>query len=112
MGQSQRHGRSARQGFSFGFGRLFGDGNNIEYWCSNIVKSLSIFSFSPGSAGCTELWAIQFTAGDSISVTLPDGVIWAVAEPVFTPGNSYWITWVPFGEHYLGVWAEYESSGL
>lgn len=86
--------------------------NNTEYWCTDPVENLVISSFASGPAGYTELWAIQFTADDSIAVTLPDGVIWAVAEPVFTPGNSYWMTWVPFGEHYLGVWAEYESPDV
>ena len=86
--------------------------NNVEYWCYDPVTALTVSGFTSGDAGRAELWAIQFTAGETIEVNLPDGVIWAVAEPVFTPGSSYWITWTPFGDHYLGVWAEYESSDV
>lgn len=84
--------------------------NNTEYRCADPVTGLTISGFLTGPEGKTELWSIQFTAGETITVTVPDTVIWAVAEPVFTPGSTYWITWTPMGEKYLAVWVEVEAD--
>lgn len=52
----------------------------------------------------------RLTAGETITVTVPESVVWAVAEPVFTAGSTYWITWTPMGEKYLAVWVELEAE--
>jgi hypothetical protein len=54
------------------------------------------------------LWAIQFTAGENISVSFPIEVVWAVAEPVFTPGYTYYLSFLPFGYKILGIWVAKE----
>ena len=50
----------------------------------------------------------MFTAADSISVAYPETVKWAVAVPIFDPNKTYWLSFVPFGEYYLGVWTVVE----
>lgn len=84
--------------------------NNTEYRCTDPVTSLTVSGFAAGPEGKAEVWSIQFTAGETITVTMPDSVVWAVAEPVFTAGSTYWITWTPMGEKYLAVWVEFEAE--
>lgn len=84
--------------------------NNTEYRCTDAVTNLTISGFTPGPEGKAELWSIQFTAGETITVTVPESVVWAVAEPVFTAGSAYWITWTPMGDKYLAVWTEVEAA--
>lgn len=84
--------------------------NNVEYRCADAVTSLEITGFARGIAGKSEMWGIVFTAGETITVTVPESVVWAVAEPVFTAGSTYWITWTPMGEKYLAVWVELEAE--
>lgn len=84
--------------------------NNVEYRCADAVTSLEITGFARGIAGKSEMWGIVFTAGETITVTVPESVVWAVAEPVFTPRSTYWITWTPIGEKYLAVWVEVEAD--
>lgn len=84
--------------------------NNTEYRCADPVTSLTIEGLAPGLAGKSEMWSIVFTAGETITVTVPDTVVWAVAEPVFTPESTYWITWTPLGDKYLAVWTEVEAD--
>lgn len=84
--------------------------NNTEYRCADPVTSLTINGFASGPAGKSEMWSIVFTAGEAITVTVPDTVVWAVAEPVFTAGSTYWITWTPMGDKYLAVWVEVEAE--
>lgn len=82
--------------------------NNTEYRCADPVTSLTVSGFAAGPEGKVELWSIQFTAGEAVTVTVPDSVVWAVAEPVFAAGSAYWITWTPMGDKYLAVWTEAE----
>lgn len=84
--------------------------NNVEYRCTDPVTNLEITGFARGIAGKSEMWGIVFTAGETITVTMPDSVVWAVAEPVFTAGSTYWITWTPMGDKYLAVWVELEAE--
>ena len=84
--------------------------NNVEYRCTDPVTSLAVSGFAAGPEGKAEVWSIQFTAGETITVTMPDSVVWAVAEPVFTAGSTYWITWTPIGDKYLAVWVELEAE--
>lgn len=84
--------------------------NNVEYRCADPVTNLEITGFARGIAGKSEMWGIVFAAGETITVTVPDTVVWAVAEPVFTAGSTYWITWTPMGDKYLAVWVEVESE--
>lgn len=84
--------------------------NNVEYRFTDPVTSLEITGFARGIAGKSEMWGIVFTAGETITVTVPESVVWAVAEPVFTPGSTYWITWTTMGEKYLAVWTEVEAE--
>lgn len=83
--------------------------NNVEYHCADAVTALTIQGFTPAADGKASVWAVQFTAGAGITVTIPDTVQWAVAEPVFTAGVGYWLSFVPLvsGE-ILGVWVSDE----
>lgn len=79
--------------------------NNVEYQCAEAVTALTIEGFTAAEDGKVSMWALQFTAGDSITVTLPDTVKWAIAEPVFTAGVTYWLSFVPLiTGTVLGVW--------
>lgn len=80
--------------------------NNVEYRCAEALTALTISGFEAGVAGYSEQWNIMFTSGDMITVSVPDTLIWAVAEPVFSANSSYWISIVPFGNKYLAVWTE------
>ena len=80
--------------------------NNVEYRCAGALTSLTVTGFGAPPAGKAALYSIVFVAGDGITVTLPDTAIWAVAEPVWTAGSTYWITWTALGDKYLAVWAE------
>lgn len=82
---------------------------NVEYHCSTAVVSLTITGFTASTEGQSSLWSIQFTAGDTITVVLPETVKWSVADPVFTAGVTYWLSFMPLvsGE-ILGVWVSNE----
>lgn len=84
--------------------------SNTEYRCSELLASLTIAGFSAGAAGKAELWSIVWTAGEAITVTVPSSVVWAVAQPVFTAGATYWISVVPLGDKYLAAWTEVEAD--
>ena len=83
--------------------------NNVEYHCTDAVTELTISGFTPAADGKSSLWAVQFTAGESITVELPDTVRWSVAEPVFVAGVAYWLSFVPLLDGILGVWVSDES---
>lgn len=80
--------------------------NNTETRCTDAVTALTVSGFSAGEDGKAEQWGLVFTAGDSITVTVPDTLIWAVAEPIFTAGATYWLSMVPLADKYLAVWTE------
>lgn len=85
--------------------------NNVEYHCTDAVTALTIEGFTPAADGKSSLWAIQFTAGESITVSLPDTVVWNYgATPVFTPGSEYCLMFSPLlSGKVLGVWNEVEA---
>ena len=81
--------------------------NNTETRCADPVTSLTIQGFAAGDEGRAEQWGLVFTASaEGITVTVPDTLIWAVAEPVFTAGSTYWLSVVPLGGKYLAAWTE------
>lgn len=80
--------------------------NNTEVRCTDPVTALTIEGFAAGDDGKAEQWGLVFTAGETITVTVPDTLVWAVAEPIFTAGNTYWLSVVPIGEKYLAAWTE------
>lgn len=86
---------------------------NVEHRFSEALTSLTITGFgAPTEAGKAALYSIVFTASaDGVTVTLPDTIVWAVAEPVFTAGYAYWITWTELGDKYLAVWVEVPANG-
>lgn len=87
--------------------------NNVEYHCDEPVTSLTIQGFTPAIDGKVSMWAVQFTAGGSITVAVPDNVKWSIAEPVFTAGVGYWLSFVPLvSGDILGVWVSDESIDL
>lgn len=85
--------------------------NSVEYRCADPVTALTIDGFAPGDDGKAEQWGLVFTAGETITVTVPDTLIWAVAEPVFSAGSTYWLSVVPLGEKYLAAWTEVLADG-
>lgn len=78
--------------------------SNTEYHCTSSVESLTITGFDSETEGFADQWSIIFTAGSTISVTHPDTVKWALATPVFDPNKTYWLSFIPFGNYYLGTW--------
>lgn len=86
--------------------------DNVEYWCSDALTSLTVTGFDAPEAGKAGLWSIQFTAGAGLSVSLPEGSVWALAEPVWTEGSIYWLTWTELVDgRYLCVWVEVPGNG-
>lgn len=83
--------------------------HNVEYQCTEAVTALTLLGFTPAEDGNASMWAVQFTAGDTITVTVPDTVRWSIAEPVFSPGVTYWLSFVPLvNGTILGVWVSDE----
>lgn len=86
--------------------------DNVEYRCSDALTSLTVTGFDAPEAGKAGLWSIQFTAGAGLSVSLPEGSVWALAEPVWTEGSIYWLTWTELVDgRYLCVWVEVPGNG-
>ena len=89
---------------------------NEEVRITSPAHSVIIDSFLPfDEMGFAESWSISFTAtnnpeGEPPTVTLPTSVEWAVAEPVFTAGYTYYLSFIPFGEKILGVWVAKELT--
>lgn len=97
-----------------------------EYRNTSSVTSAGINVFyrninNPGN----DMWAMTFTAGENISFMEPANeyqkIEWAVAEPVFTPGYTYYLSFIPLkDESYendlafkgtiLGVWVAKELT--
>ena len=84
--------------------------SNTEYHCTNPVESLTIESFGTGTKGVAEQWSIIFATAGTIAISYPDTVRWAVAEPVFEGNKIYWLSFIPFGSNYLGVWTVAEAE--
>lgn len=82
--------------------------NNTDYRCSDAVTSLTVTGFETGTDGKSEGWSIHFVAGSSVTVVLPDTVVWNYgASPVFTPGSEYYLMFAPMlNGKVLGVWNE------
>ena len=82
--------------------------NNRDYRCMDRVASLAVTSFAADSDGKSQCWSIHFVAGSSITVVLPDTVVWNCgASPVFTPGSEYYLMFTPLlNGKVLGVWNE------
>lgn len=80
--------------------------SNTEYRCTaeTGITALNITSFIAAPSGVAEEWSIIFKTGSSITVEFPTNVKWAVAAPIFETSKTYMITFIRFGEYYLGVW--------
>ena len=66
------------------------------------------FDYNTENVG-NDMWAITFTLvnnseGYAPNVCIPASVEWAVAEPIFTSGYTYYLSFIPFGNKLLGVW--------
>lgn len=74
-----------------------------------------IDSFVSENDTVSESWSITFTASknpvdEPFTIAIPDYVEWAVVEPVFTAGYTYYLSFIPFGDKVLGVWAAKELT--
>ncbi len=67
------------------------------------------FEYNTENPG-NDMWAMTFTAGEGIYAEIPSYVEWAVAEPVFTEGYTYYLSFILFGEKILGIWVAKELS--
>ena len=86
--------------------------NNTETRCTDAVTALTIEGFTAGHDGKAEQWGLTFTAAaDGVTVTVPDTLVWAVAEPVFSAGSTYLLSVVPLGAQYLAAWTEVIADG-
>lgn len=79
---------------------------NREYVCTDNVANLTITGFSASESEKPVEYAIMFRAGDSITVTLPDIVVWVNGEPTFSANKGYYLAFIPVYGRYLGVYAE------
>lgn len=87
---------------------------------SSGIEEYRFFKFYPWNgngilidAGLSEQWCVIFTAAKSgISVAFPDetDIIWAVTEPTFIAGYTYYLSFIPFGDKLIGVWASKELA--
>lgn len=77
--------------------------NPVEY------IGISDFEYNTKNVG-NDMWAVIFTAGEGITVSIPGNVVWSVAEPVFTAGYTYYLSFIPFGDKVLGVWVAKELT--
>jgi hypothetical protein len=84
--------------------------NNTEYRCVDPVESLSINGFSPVADDVSALWSIVFTTANTISVDYDDIIVWAFAEPAWEANKTYWLSFVPFNDKYLGVWTAADAT--
>jgi len=82
-----------------------------EYHCVDALVYLEVNGFETSDNGFADTWGIHFVAGETITVTLPDSVVWNYgATPVFTPGSEYWLLFTPMlNGKVLGVWNEVEA---
>lgn len=79
--------------------------SNEEIHLQNTISSLEINSFISSFDGYSESWTILFTTSDTEpTLIIPNTVKWAVAEPVFDSNKTYMLSFVPFGDNYLGIW--------
>ena len=80
--------------------------NNEEIHCVVPMSNIRIEGFMPGENNeGAQNWSILFTLGSNGTVEIPSEVKWAYAEPIFTPGKSYWLSFMPFCfDQYFGVW--------
>ena len=51
---------------------------------------------------------IIFTMRDNLTVGFPEEVHWAAAEPVFEAGKTYMLSFIPYDDIIIGVWAVVE----
>lgn len=79
--------------------------NGTDVQCTDTLTALTVSGFTPPLQHKTGLWSILFRAEDGISVTLPDSIRWAAAEPDFVGGKEYWLLFISAGDGQLGVWA-------
>ena len=85
--------------------------NNTDYRCADAVVSLTVEGFETDPNGRSETWSIHFITGESITVALPDTVVWNCnATPVFSPSSEYHLMFAPLlSGKVLGVWNEVET---
>ena len=77
------------------------------------VVGIEIYEFPKNTASPNnDMWSLMFTAkeGFSLWLAIDLGIEWAVAEPVFTAGYTYYLSFIPFGDKILGVWVAKELS--
>lgn len=85
--------------------------SNVAYYCTEPVTNLTLNGFDHDNPKKEAYWSISFLTGDTITVMLPDTVVWNYnAAPVFTPGSEYWLLFTPLlNGKVLGVWNEVEA---
>ena len=77
---------------------------NVQYECAGAVTSLTL-TFRAADVWTQPEYSVLFTAGEGLTVSVPEGVRWAVTEPVWVAGCGYALTFIPLGSGYLGLWS-------
>ena len=94
---------------SFFRGEAYGDllmEENVEYRFTSALNYFTLTGFyQPNPDNHSPMFSVMFQTGDYISVSITDQIVWAVAEPVFEPNRTYWLSFVECGDKYLGVWS-------
>lgn len=78
---------------------------NTEYRSRDKIIDFGIQHFRPAEDNFSPMWSVMFETGNVISAFFPVSVVWSVAEPVFEPNRTYWLSFVECGDKYLGVWS-------
>lgn len=79
---------------------------NKEYHLNNgePISELIINSIIDSGANSGVNWTVLFTTGGTFTISIPDNIRWAVAVPIFDANKTYMISFIKFGEKYLGIW--------
>lgn len=79
---------------------------NKEYHLNNgeAITGLTINSIIDSGSNTGANWTVLFTTGETFTISIPDNIRWAVAAPIFDAGKTYMLSFVKFGEKYLGIW--------
>lgn len=75
------------------------------------LSNLQIDEFARIDADVLQEWQIILKTDDEIpTISLPSGIKWSVAEPVYEKNKTYWLSFIQLGEQYLGIWTVIDNE--
>lgn len=73
---------------------------NKTYEINNPVDSLSIEFYEDGGY----IYQLIFTTNPQAIINLPENVVWASVEPVFSNTATFFIQFIKLKDKYVGMW--------